>query len=134
MPEQALEKIKKYKVDAVLIGRGALRNPFFFEQAFALWQGVSPVQPNVQRYLQLLEDQQKLFEEFFPPRTALIHVKKFLAWYSAGFPGCHEFRKFVFQTSEPQILWEETRRFFERATQARDLSFLSQPFLMGGHG
>ena len=39
--EAAVEKMRVYGVDAVLIGRGALRNPFIFEQAKALWEGKS---------------------------------------------------------------------------------------------
>jgi tRNA-dihydrouridine synthase len=65
---------------------------------------------------------------------AMIHARKFLAWYSAGFPGCHEFRSKVFSIPEPEALWEEAKLFFEKSTRERDLKFLAQPFLMGGHG
>ena len=30
--------------------------------------------------------------------------------------------------------WEDARIFFEKSTKDRDLRFMSQPFLMGGHG
>jgi tRNA-dihydrouridine synthase len=64
----------------------------------------------------------------------MIHARKFLAWYSAGFPGCHEFRNQVFSIPEPDELWRQAQIFFEKATRERDFKFLSQPFLMGGHG
>src|SRR5205823_11561801 len=121
-------------VDAVMIGRGALRNPFIFEQAEALWNGFETPMPGIEDYLKLMEDQQAMLAENYPPRMAMIHARKFLAWYSAGFPGCHEFRRKVFSIAEPEALWAEARLFFEKSTQQRDLQFMSQPFLMGGHG
>lgn len=132
--EQAVEKVKTYGVDAVLIGRGALRNPFLFEQAAALWKGESYSVPDAERYVQLMHDQRDLLLQDFNPRSAMIHSRKFLGWYSAGFPGCHEFRRKVFSIPEPENLWAEATEFFRTKTKERDLRFMSQPFLMGGHG
>lgn len=133
-PEAAVDKMKRYGVDAVMIGRGALRNPFIFEQAFRLWTGQAYEPATAEDYLQLLEEQKGLLEEVFPSRAAMIHSRKFLAWYSSGFPGCHEFRKKVFSIPDPEELWKETKIFFEKNTASRDMRFLQQPFLMGGHG
>jgi len=132
--EIAVERYKTYGVDAVLIGRGALRNPFIFEQSLAVWRGESFQLPEAERYVQLMNEQQAMLHEIYNPRMAMIHARKFLAWYSAGFPGCHEFRSKVFSIPEPEALWQEARIFFEKSTKERDLKFLSQPFLMGGHG
>lgn len=132
--ENAVERVKTYGVDAVLIGRGALRNPFLFEQAYALWKGEEVAYPKAQDYVDLMERQKDLLNEEYNPKAAMIHARKFLAWYSAGFPGCHEFRRKVFSIAEPDELWKESREFFEKSSKARDLSFMAQPFLMGGHG
>lgn len=132
--EQAVSRMRDYGVDAVLIGRGALRNPFIFEQAYALWRGQAPALPSAEQYVRIMEEQQALLHEVYNPRAAMIHARKFLAWYSAGFPGCHEFRKQVFSLAEPEALWAEARRFFETSARVRDLKFMSEPFLMGGHG
>jgi nifR3 family TIM-barrel protein len=132
--ENAVEKMRKYGVDAVLIGRGALRNPFIFEQAAALWEGKTFELPSSERYLKLLEDQRQVLNENYNPRAAMIHARKFLAWYSAGFAGCHEFRKKVFSIPEPDALWAEAFDFFKTSSERRDLRFMAEPFLMGGHG
>lgn len=133
--EVAVERMKTYGVDAVLIGRGALRNPFIFEQACALWKGEGENEvPGVERYLSLMKDLRSILSEAFPDRMAMLHARKFLAWFSSGFPGCHEFRSKVFTIPEPEALWEEAFRFFEGSAASRDFRFLSQPFLMGGHG
>jgi nifR3 family TIM-barrel protein len=133
-PEQAIARKRDFGVDAVMIGRGALRNPFLFEQTLALWEGKTYVNPGVERYLSLLDDQRRVLGETFQPRSAMVHARKFLAWYSSGFPGCHEFRSKVFSIPEPDTLWSEARSFFETSVEKRDTRYLSQPFLMGGHG
>jgi tRNA-dihydrouridine synthase B len=133
-PEIAVARVRDYGVDAVMIGRGALRNPFIFEQTLEVWEGRSYKQPEAERYLELITEQQKMLHETFQPRSAMVHARKFLAWYSSGFPGCHEFRSKVFKIPDPDELWARTREFFEVSTRERDLGYLAQPFLMGGHG
>lgn len=130
----AVERYKKYGVDAILIGRSALRNPFIFEQASMLLKGLDPEMPSQERYLDLLRQQRALLNETFNEKGAMLHARKFLAWYSAGFPGSSEFRKKVFSIPDPDTLWQEAFAFFERNTKNRSMDFLSEPFLMGGHG
>ena len=133
-PETAVRRMKESGVDAVLIGRGALRNPFIFEQAYALWKGEELVEAGNERYLELLKTQRSLLSESFEPKGAMIHARKFLAWYSAGYPGSSEFRKKVFTITEPEQLWNEAESFFDLAVRGRDLAFMREEFLMGGHG
>jgi nifR3 family TIM-barrel protein len=132
--EVAVKRVRDYGVDAVMIGRGALRNPFIFEQALDVWNGRSYKAPNAERYVELIDEQQKMMHETFHPKAAMIHARKFLAWYSSGFPGCHEFRSKVFHIPEPEELWKQSREFFEKSVRERDMGFMAQPFLMGGHG
>ena len=132
--ELAVGRYRKYGVDGVMIGRGALRNPFIFEQSRQLLNEGSYEVPPAERYLDLMESQRQLLGESFPPKSAVLHARKFLAWYSSGFPGCHEFRSKVFKIPDETSLWSEAREFFEKSSQERDMRFLSQPFLMGGHG
>lgn len=135
-PEIAVQRMKTYGVDAVLIGRGALRNPFIFEQAAALWKGESYSPAPVEKYIGLIDDQRLLLEESFQSKMGMIHARKFLSWYATGFPGCHEFRSKVFALTDVDAFWSESRGFFERSAKLRerDLGFLQEPFLMGGHG
>jgi nifR3 family TIM-barrel protein len=132
--EQAVSRYRTYGVDAVMIGRGALRNPFLFEQSYDLLQG-RPVKPvTADRILELLTKQKGYLSEVFEGRSVLLHARKFLAWYSSGYPGSGEFRKKVFQIPDEEALWNEARDFFRISIQKRDMSYLEEPFLMGGHG
>ena len=132
--DQAVGRVRDFGVDAVLIGRGALRNPFLFEQSVARWRGEDFAWPTSARFIDLLKTQRELFESSFPERSSMIHARKFLAWYSAGYPGSSDYRKKVFHIPDGNQLWQETYDFFARATQDRDWSFMKDEFLMGGHG
>ncbi len=133
-PDKAVEFYRTYGVDAVLIGRGALRNPFIFDQAAKKLRGETFAIPDASAYLEMIASQRKLLEETYPGRGSMVHARKFLAWYSAGFPGSSEFRKKVFSIPEGEELWTEALRFFEESVSKRDLNFLQEEFLMGGHG
>jgi tRNA-dihydrouridine synthase B len=132
--EQAVNRYKTYGVDAVMIGRGALRNPFIFEQSHDLLNGRAMKPASAERFLELMQKQRVFLRESFEPRSEMLHARKFLAWYSSGYPGAHEFRKKVFHTENGDDLWKMATDFFTIAIQKRDMSFLSEPFLMGGHG
>jgi tRNA-dihydrouridine synthase B len=133
-PEQAVNRYRTYGVDAVMIGRGALRNPFLFEQSVALLEGRPMPVVNADRFLELFRKQRQFLSETFNDYGALLHARKFLAWYSSGYPGSAEFRKKVFHLPSEQELWDTAEAFFSVALKGRDMSFLSEPFLMGGHG
>lgn len=137
-PEIAVERIRRYGLDAVMMGRAILRNPFFFKQVSALWKGQSYARPTIEDYLELFKVQRSLMEDHFGRGDiATIHARKFLAWYASGFPRCHEFRKQVFTIPEGDVLWKTAADYFTQAFEdmrGRDMAFLNQPFLMGGHG
>lgn len=139
--EIAVRRLRDTGVDAVMIGRGALKNPFLFREAQSLLggQALETEKPRSQALLKILQRQKGLLDEFFPPDLAALHVKKFLGWYATGYPGCHEFRKKIFGAISVEEVWPEAQRFFESIGQAggdesRDARELSAPFLMGGHG
>jgi len=132
--EQAVQRYRTYGVDAVMIGRGALRNPFLFEQSVDLLNGRPIRIPTVDRFLDMLDKQRLYLKDTFDPKGELLHARKFLAWYSSGYPGSHEFRKNVFHIETGDDLWKTARDFYATAMQKRDMSFLNEPFLMGGHG
>ena len=132
--EVAVKAYQKYGVDGVMIGRGALRNPFIFEQSKAVLDGETFERPTADEYLGLVEKQLDFLKDDYDERSTLLHSRKFFSWYSSGFPGCHEFRKMVFATDDLEELWGKSREFFRKSAAQRDLAFLNQPFLMGGHG
>lgn len=79
---EALEKIKKYKVDGVLIGRATYGNPWVFQA------GVEPTK--AMRFRAAL-DHVKAFVKL-TPNAHFISLRKHMAWYCRGFEGAPELR------------------------------------------
>lgn len=72
--KEALEKIKLYKCDGVLIGRAALGNPWIFSDKI----------PNFTERVTVVKHHAKLFLKF-RPNLQLVPMRKHLAWYCKGF-------------------------------------------------
>lgn len=133
-PEQAVARYEESGVDAVMIGRAALRNPFIFQQSSELWQTGAYNKIQYEAYLDLLASQRELLSQLENDRIKVLQSKKFLAWYSAGFRESSEFRGRLFKMKNFEEVWDDGFRFFEESTHQRDMSFLTEDFLMGGHG
>ena len=72
---------------AVMIGRGALGAPWIFRG-----EDVSREEKT-----RIIRRHAELMEAFFPPRTALLQLKKHLAWYAHGLPGATLMRAALFR-------------------------------------
>ena len=89
----AKEKIEKYGVDGVLIGRAAQGNPWVF-------RGVGV---NKEEKLKVALEHSRKFEEIFPEDRFFI-MRKHLAWYARGFDGASELRqKLVVTNSADEV-------------------------------
>ncbi len=77
----ALRMRRETGCDAVMIGRGAVRNPWIFQQIEALSQGLSPVCPNGADAAAYLEGVVRIYREEFSPRAALGQIKELLRYF-----------------------------------------------------
>ena len=122
--EQARRRLAESKVDAVMIGRGALRNPGIFNECIGLKTETS--------CLNIIRRYQKSLKEYYDTRFALIMLRKFSAWLAFGNPGAAKFRKSMFDCLTSAEVMEKVEAFFQNETP---LSFNdNEKFMMGGHG
>jgi nifR3 family TIM-barrel protein len=128
----ALERLENSSCDGVMIGRGALKNPYIFMDALNL---LSNDQKNITVRPTLWEVYQKLhnhLQAYCSLPILLIQLKKFAAWYSSGYSGASQFRKQIFQGTSLNEVLEIAESFLIHCKQQEDTSHES--FLMGGHG
>jgi nifR3 family TIM-barrel protein len=134
--EQAVRRLRDSGCDAVMIGRGALRDPFIFRQIAEL-EGRS-VPHSDWTYWRMIERHIELLKKSFSDFYVGISLRKFLTWYSAGIEGASNFRKALYEQAADeagtQKVIELGRAFFDRPGLAKQASFLKDPFLKGGHG
>ncbi len=85
--DDAFRMVAETGCAAVMIGRGALMNPYLFRQILEPGLTVT-LDLRVEAILRLFHILQELLE----PREALHKIKKIGAWFTKGVPGGHSFR------------------------------------------
>lgn len=129
----AKDRLVSSACDAVMIGRGCLKNPWIFQEAKSLHAAQSAeamIRDFVTLFGRLKEHLQNSHEE----RMVALQLKKLAAWYSSGYPGSSLFRKSIFSKSSlGDVVLEIENYFFQlRDCERQDTS--GESFLMGGHG
>ena len=95
---EALEKVARYGVDGVLIGRAAFGNPYVFtsETITATTQ--------TKNIFEIALEHAQLFEATFAadPRYNFLPMRKHLGWYVKEIPEARQIRIELFQTTTPK--------------------------------
>lgn len=136
--EDAVAWLKKYNLDGILIGRGALRNPYIFKESLALYQGRD--EKIEKDFYKLLITLNELYALRCSDRLREIQLRKFAAWFSTGYPDSAQFRKKLFQSPDAQSILNEAKIYFSNLFSKNNQndsllkSHEEEKFLMGGHG
>jgi tRNA-dihydrouridine synthase B len=80
--------------DAVMIGRGALGNPWLFRAIRERLGGrPDPGAPTIPDRLAVMRRHLDLMRRHAPPKRLVHEIRKACAWYTKGLPGCAQFRE-----------------------------------------
>jgi len=131
--EQAIYRKKQSGVDGIMIGRGALKNPFIFQEALALWKGEAGFQEIDKNYFELLFGLRELLMKHCDDYVVQIQLKKFAAWFATGYPGAAGLRKNIYQSKTTDEIMFNAKEFFTTLKKRQEDSS-HEGFLMGGHG
>lgn len=88
----ALRMYEETGVDSVMIGRGALGNPFIFEEIKCLLEGKSYTPPTISQKIATARKQVELMIEDKGEAVAICEARKHLAWYIKGLRGCTDIK------------------------------------------
>lgn len=152
-PVQAVHRLLTSNCDGVLIGRGALKNPFIFMESLALYKQFLTEEPQEDLKKSLIDTwtKYKLYSSTQKPYDLLIQdlyecyktrasehivglqLKKFSSWFSAGYSGAANFRKSLFQLKNNDEVLSLALDFFGSINQTQE-DTSHEDFLMGGHG
>jgi tRNA-dihydrouridine synthase B len=112
-PEDALAMWRETGCDGVMIGRGAMQNPWIFRQTAACLRGepVPPVTLEDRRtmilgHFRMLKDQEE-------ERFALHKVRTFTGWYTHGLPNGRHLRQRISTLASVDAFLEAVGSFFD---------------------
>jgi tRNA-dihydrouridine synthase B len=132
--QQAVDRLKETGCDGVMIGRGALKNPYIFRDAMAIWHGQGLSATDDRNFQQVFRSLSQVIKKHCDDHITNIQLKKFAAWFATGYPGASQFRKNIFQTKSNDDVMNLALGFFSELSPINQADTSSEAFLMGGHG
>ena len=106
--------------DAVMIGRGAMGNPWLFRSIAARLRGQpEPGAPSLGDRLAVMRRHLDLMSAHTPPKRLIHEIRKACAWYTKGLPGCASFRERTQHVIELGEILRLAEEFFQEHLRAR---------------
>ncbi len=134
-PHQARERMDKTNCKALMIARGALRNPFIFLEAFkddsetydSLFAGKD--------YFEIIDRlYQYTCETYDNERTRLVQLRKLIVWFAAGFPNAAKFRDGMFKSQNLEDSMRISEDFYLSLGESKKKINFDEVFMNSGHG
>lgn len=113
-PEDVDYVFRTYKPDAVMIGQGAVNNPWIFNQAKSLMQTGSYETPSLAERIDICIEHLKLSCEYKGEKYGTIEFRKHYSGYLRSLPNIAKFRLELMQYEEPQIIIEKLLELKEK--------------------
>ena len=118
--EQAVLKQAQAGTDSVMIGRGAMGNPWIFRQVRDLQNGSRLVYPSHQeKQSMIIRHYQKMLERK-PERIAVREMRKHIGWYIRGMKGAAQFRAEINRCADADQAIEMIRQYFDSVPEQEE--------------
>lgn len=115
-PQKAMEYIKKYKVDGIMIGRAALGNPWIIKEVDQyLKNGILLEEPSLEEKLNVCVDHFEKLVKLKGSRVAINEMRGHASWYIKGIRGANKYRRDIQSLSKE----EDFYKFIENLKKER---------------
>lgn len=115
---EALRRLRVYGADGIMIGRGAMANPWIFQQTAQLRAGQPIFQPSPEDKYQLLLRYLEMCKDEMQERLALNKLKQLLGQFSVGMPNSSALRESVHRSSTTDEAMAKIDAFFGKTSSA----------------
>ena len=112
-PEEGLARLTLSGCSGVMIGRGILGDPFFFESLIGLLSGIEPAFPNPQVRVEVAKSHLARSAARYGERRAVLEMKKHLAFYFKGTKGASRLRVAINNSNTLDELCDAIESFFD---------------------
>ncbi len=99
-PESAKAMFDETGCDGIMIGRGALGNPWIFRQILHWMETGEKIRPSAEEVREMILRHARLLVEHKGVYTGIREMRKHVAWYTAGYPGSARLRARVNEVTE----------------------------------
>ncbi len=106
--QRVADMFRKTGCDAVMIGRGAIQNPWIFRQARQFLQtGEEPELPSLEERIRILKMHYLYTVEYRGERRGVLEMRKFLSGYLRGIPHIAKFRLELMKYNQVEPIFEK---------------------------
>jgi len=120
-PQHVLTRLKETGCAGIMIGRGALGNPWIFSQALALITGQPAVAPDLEERRCTAERHARMLKDHLGPDRAAFMLRSVLMWYTKRLADSAAFRRSINQIRDYDCLMTELKAYFDRLSLRLDL-------------
>ena len=110
--EYGLKKWRESGVDGILIGRGAMQNPWIFRQFQDVIQGREPYQPDLKEKRDVLLEFFGMCREEMPEIVALGKMKQLAGQFTKGLVGGAQFRQTLYHSHSADEILDNITVYF----------------------
>jgi len=117
--EQTFYRFRETGCDGVLIGRGAMANPWIFRQINDVMHGREPFQPTLEDKRALLLEYFDMLREDMPQMAAIGRMKQLAGQFTRGLQGGALFRTALYHSHSVTEILDRISEYFETITAGR---------------
>lgn len=116
--EDAVRKLRTTDVDGIMIGRGALGNPWIFREIKSILSGETPQKVSLTERSEMIRLHYERMLSFRPERIAVREMRKHIGWYLHGLRDSAKVRNEINRMVQPEEIFSRLRLFFETSAEA----------------
>jgi len=117
--QQALDRFRETGCDGILIGRGAMVNPWIFRQIEETIAGREPFEPTLEDKRQVLLEYFDMLREDMPEMAAIGRMKQLAGQFTRGLQGGALFRTAVYHSHSVEEILGRISEYFETISAGR---------------
>jgi tRNA-dihydrouridine synthase B len=111
--ENGMKRWSEAGTDGILIGRGAMQNPWIFRQFQDVLEGREPYQPDVSEKKAVLLEFFEMCLEEMPELVALGKMKQLAGQFTKGLVGGAQFRQTLYHSHSKEEILDNIASYFE---------------------
>ncbi|HEX8367696.1 MAG TPA: tRNA dihydrouridine synthase DusB [Pyrinomonadaceae bacterium] len=115
--EYGLKRWRETNCDGILIGRGAMQNPWIFRQFEDAIAGREPYQPDLAEKKAVLLEFFEMLREEMPEIVALGKMKQLAGQFTKGLVGGAQFRQTLYHSHSAEEILDNITVYFETLTE-----------------
>ncbi len=116
--DYGIKRWRESGTDGILIGRGAMQNPWIFRQFNDVLNGRTPYEPDLAEKKAVLLEFFEMLREEMPELVALGKMKQLAGQFTKGLVGGAQFRQTLYHSHSAEEILDNITEYFKRLTES----------------